>query len=78
MEAYRAAGTWAGVVRATAQLACKHPGGCHLNPCKVDPASLERGCCEVHVKSGECEPGDALLRERYRGPFSKQLACHLE
>ena len=74
VETYRAEGTWAGVVRATAPLACKYPGGCHLNPCKVDHASLERGCCEMHVKSGECEPSDELLRSKYQGPFSKPLA----
>ncbi len=71
VEAYRAEGTWAGVVRPTAQLACKHPGGCHLNPCKVNQASLDTGCCKVHVKSGDCKPSDTSLRERHRGPFSK-------
>ena len=58
-------------------LACRQPGGCHLNPCKVDQASLDNGYCEMHVKSGECEPSDASLRERYSGPFSKQLDPHL-
>lgn len=70
VENYRAEGTWAGVVRATAQLACQQPGGCHLNPFKLDQASLGKGCCEMHVKSGQCEPADGLMRDKFKGPFS--------